>query len=318
MKIKGRFIAVLAAVGLLAALLPALPTGAVAGVVALSGGSDAGKYFSDQAGYNLVKISVTDEDLSPARVGKARYLSHANNAVFDLKASVVGGEKTKVEELSLSDVDSSTPTSWTFDLESTARDMNDDGVLDNDDVKVTVNGSTKAANSGYTVVVGTNVDGGGITAVTVLGEQPRNTDGSVEITYETSEYKFGTDTPLRLAGTEIRYGATLGTATNQIQVSLADSANAQVTTTAPSGAGNAAVVTFIYHVKDNAKNYVSVSTTTSLATGVDRKLSGSETTAPRPASSIAGSPSLSPPTSPRSRTKQATWPMTPTATIRSR
>ncbi len=264
--------------GLLAALLPALPTGAVAGVVTLSGG-EKGQYFSDQPGNNVVTIHVMDEDLSPPRVGKARYTTHQANPNFDLKASVVGGEKEKVEELSLSDVDSSTATSWTFDLDETARDSDDSGVLDNDDISVVVNGQTQTANSGYNAVTGSNVNGGGITQVTVY-TQPSNSEGSVVITYETTEYVFGPDTPLRLAGTEIRYGTTVDTANNQIQVSLFNSDEAVVTTTASiPTAGTAAVVTFVYNVKDSEKDYVSVSTTTSLATGVDRKLKGSETLA---------------------------------------
>jgi hypothetical protein len=273
-KIKGRFIAVLAAVGLLAALLPALPTGAAAGAVSLTGG-EKGQYFSDNAGNNVVNIWVEDPDLSPASSGKARYTTHPANTTFDLKGSVVGGEDEKVEELSASDVDSSTANSWTFSLAGIARDESGNGVLGNEDVSVVVNGQTQAPNTGYSVVAGSNIDGGGITGVTVFTE-PRANSGSVIITYETTEYKFDGTTPLRLAGTEIRYGASLDAATNQIQVSQADSGNARVTTTAAPTAGNAAVVTFVYNVRDTVKNNVSVSTTTS---GVVRKLTGTETTA---------------------------------------
>ncbi|MDE3268645.1 MAG: hypothetical protein OYI31_09385 [Chloroflexota bacterium] len=274
MKIKGRFIAVLAAVGLLAALLPALPTGAAAGVVTLTGG-EKGQYFSDNTGNNVVNIQVRDDDLSPARSGKARFSNHTAKANFNLANSVVGGENEKVEELSLSDATTPVAGQWMFQLASTARDESGNGSLGNEDVSVVVNGQTQAANTGYNVTVDNTVPGRGITAVTVFSA-PRATPGSVIITYETTEYQFSTATPLRLAGTEIRYGTTLAGATNQINVSLVNSLNAQVQTTANTPAGVAAVVTFVYHVRDTKKDNVSVSTTTS---GVTRKLTGTETTA---------------------------------------
>ena len=99
-KIKGRFIAVLAAVGLLVALLPALPTGAVAGTVALSGGAGGeGLYFSDKTGNNLVNIGVTDEDLSPVRVGKARYLAPPSAADYLIGEGIINGNKPKTDKL---------------------------------------------------------------------------------------------------------------------------------------------------------------------------------------------------------------------------
>ncbi len=261
--------------GLLVALLPALPTGAVAGVVTLTGG-EKGQHFSDKTENNVVNIQVKDDDLSPASSGKARYLSHAASISFDLKASVVEGEEDKSDELSLSDATSPTANSWVFNLSETARDANADGQLTHADVSVVVNGQTRSPNTGYTAVPAANVDGGGITSVTVIGDAPRVTKGSVVISYETTNYKFSSDTPLRLAGTEVRYGAAFETATNQISVSQADSANAVVTTTAAPSVSGAAIVTFVYNVKDSAKDYVSVSTTTS---GVTRKLDGAETTA---------------------------------------
>ena len=287
-KIKGRFIAVLAAVGLLAALLPALPTGAVAGVVTLSGG-EKGQYFSDNTGENVVTIHVEDEDLSPVREGTARYPTHAASSNFDLKLAYVQGEQQKVEnKLRLSNAvlgETGGTPHWTFTLEGLARDTrkSKDGDLTAADVSVVVDGQTLTAPGGYTVhrlAPSTANPGGGIKEVTVY-TKPRDVEGSVVITYEITEYMFSSDTPLRLAGTEIRYGPGPGfqSATNQIQVSQANSSDAQVTTTAQTPAGNAAVVTFVYHVTDSEKDYVSVSTNTSLATGVDRKLNGSETTA---------------------------------------
>ena len=100
------------------------------------------------------------------------------------------------------------------------------------------------------------------------------------ITYETTEYEFNSTTPLRLAGTEIRYGATLDAATNQISVSrdrTSEDCCSDYHQARPLGVGSAAIVTFVYNVKDEREeDYVSVSTTTS---GVTRKLDGTETTA---------------------------------------
>ena len=359
-KIKGRFIAVLAAVGLLAALLPALPTGAAVGKIALSGGSGVGQYFSDRDMFNVVTIGVTDDDLSPARVGKARYggvgagTANISGTGFDLTESIVGGEKQEVEEFDggldnplcdidrddtnadvrptdtngpdgtgdaddqITDVERYTGTDdqgvayttvapgcedmgdatgadsnadtdnednvtdeWMFTLGKTARDKNDDGVLTTADITVVVNGTTLEANTGFTVNAPAPSDtnqGGGITTVTVT-TAPRDADESVVITYEVTEYTFDDPTPLRLTGTEIRYGASLTTVSNQVQVSMAASDTATVTATDSVGSPDAAIVTFVYNVLDEEKDYVSVSTTTSLATGVDRKLTGKETTA---------------------------------------
>ncbi len=277
MKIKGRFIAVLAAVGLLVALLPAIPTGAVAGVVSLTGGAGGkGAFFSDNDGYNVVNIQVTDADLSPARVGMARYRTHAADAVFDLKDAAVGGEIEKTEKLTLSDSTSPVTNQWEFTLADRARDRNEDGRLDEMDVSVSVDGQPLTAITQYDVTADTGLDGQAITAVTVIGVTPGTSAGSVVITYEITEYKFDVTTPLRLAGTEIHFGADLDNANNQVSVSQANSADATVTTTAQLSADDAAIVTFVYHVKDTAKDYVSVSTTTS---GVTRKLTGTEATA---------------------------------------
>ncbi len=276
MKIKGRFIAVLAAVGLLAALLPALPTGAVAGVVTLTGGADGkGAFFSDNMGNNVVKIQVTDDDLSPARIGKARYSQHPANTEFLLAEAVLGGETEKVDKFSRSDATTPVTNQWRFELTQTARDRSGNGVLSKEDVSVEVNGQTLSA-SQYSTEVDQSLDGQGITHVTVIGQPPREADGSVVITYEITEYRFGNDTPLRLAGTEIHYGPTLAAATNQINVSRAVSEDAEVDTTQGLPSPQAAIVTFVYHVKDTAKKYVRVSTTTS---GVTRQLDGEETTA---------------------------------------
>ena len=108
MKIKGRLIATLAALGLLIAMLPIGPASAAVGTVGIKGGFD-GKFFSDQTGYNVVTLSVTDQDLSPARVGYARFKYNTSGTPdnFDLKADptnpagtmVLAGEKEKIDEV---------------------------------------------------------------------------------------------------------------------------------------------------------------------------------------------------------------------------
>ena len=111
MKIKGRLIATLAALGLLIAMLPIGPASAAVGTVGISGGFD-GKFFSDQTGFNVVTLSVTDQDLSPARVGFARFTystsgGAGNPTGFDLKNAeatpagtmVLAGETDKIDEL---------------------------------------------------------------------------------------------------------------------------------------------------------------------------------------------------------------------------
>ncbi len=98
MKIKGRFIAVLAAVGLLVALLPALPTGAVAGTITLKGADNkAATHFSANDGHNVVTIEVKDADLSKTRTGMARWgvspaASIPGDTTLTLGAAVIAGE----------------------------------------------------------------------------------------------------------------------------------------------------------------------------------------------------------------------------------
>ena len=112
MKIKGRLIATLAALGLLIAMLPIGPASAAVGAVGIAGGADdEGKFFSDKTGNNIVTLSVTDPDLSPARVGKARFSSAGQSRTdaltFDLtddpgntnESMVLAGEKNKTDDL---------------------------------------------------------------------------------------------------------------------------------------------------------------------------------------------------------------------------
>ncbi len=85
MKIKGRLIATLAALGLLIAMLPIGPASAAVGTVGVTGGDD-GKFFSDKTDFNIVTLSVTDPDLSPLGSANARFSDPRFSAAFDLKA----------------------------------------------------------------------------------------------------------------------------------------------------------------------------------------------------------------------------------------
>ena len=121
MKTKGRFIGILAILSLLIAMLPIGPVGAaVAGTAALTGGVVVGvapnstTYYSDKTGFNIVTATVTDADLSAARVGTARYIigsgstPDGSTVPFTLKASggnsfgvpVLAGEKIKIDKFS--------------------------------------------------------------------------------------------------------------------------------------------------------------------------------------------------------------------------
>ena len=99
MKIRGRFIAILAVLGLLMVLLPLAPAGAAVGDLTIVGGADReGVYFSDKADFNVLEIAVEDSDLSPARVGRARY-STFSGRLARLNDGVVAGEMKIAEKL---------------------------------------------------------------------------------------------------------------------------------------------------------------------------------------------------------------------------
>ena len=95
MKIRGRFIGILAVLGLLMVLVPLAPAGAVAGEVKLTGG-EKGQYFSDQTGENIVTIEIKDADLTPLRMGTARN-PDGDTTTLDLTGYVVAGEKEVTE-----------------------------------------------------------------------------------------------------------------------------------------------------------------------------------------------------------------------------
>ena len=189
MKIKGRLIATLAALGLLIAMLPIGPAFAAVGKVGITGGGEDGKFFSDRASdekrYNVVELSVTDQDLSPVRVGKARYVYlqtagipvaltgfNLTNSPEDSRPTSLAGEKNKIEELDgnvddlttadniegavifdIGDDTADTPAGatddrWYIVLDEKVRDRGTDGVVDASDITVSIDGTTR--NTGFT------------------------------------------------------------------------------------------------------------------------------------------------------------------------
>ena len=98
MKIRGRFIGILAVLGLLIALVPLATAGAVAGTVTLDGG-EMGQFFSDRPGENVITIEVKDQDLSPVRIGTARSIAAPGASGADLATYYVSGEKDETDKL---------------------------------------------------------------------------------------------------------------------------------------------------------------------------------------------------------------------------
>ena len=81
--------------------LMARPSSQTAGSVTISGGALAGTFFSDKPGFNVVTVRVADADLSPQRVGSARFTGlSAGTSVFNLTsaAAIIGGEKEKTQK----------------------------------------------------------------------------------------------------------------------------------------------------------------------------------------------------------------------------
>ena len=143
MKIRGRYIAVLAVLGLFLALVPLYTAGAVTGEVTLSGGEGKGQFFSDKCDndtdcYNIITIEVEDIDLSPLRFGKGLAgLDEAGGTDSDGEFAVSGndlalgdlviqGEKEKVDKF---DGGPSNPVCVDTEADGTAGDAGV-GILD--------------------------------------------------------------------------------------------------------------------------------------------------------------------------------------------
>ena len=183
------------------------------------------------------------------------------------------------------DEDEAANNTYTFTLKETARDANEDGVVDADDFTVMVNNSTlkderTITEPGYFVVTldtGTTA-GRGATHVVIHGKVPNNDIGdarSVVITYEYSEYDFvGATTPLNIAGSRVFHGPDREDL-DEIGVDGVDSTahELRIPLTTVDDAGE---ITFAYHVKDEPEKLVTVSSSSSQGTS-DVTLDGVET-----------------------------------------
>ncbi|MDP6101796.1 MAG: hypothetical protein QF579_00585, partial [Dehalococcoidia bacterium] len=277
MKTKSRFIVILAALSLLIAMLPIGPAGAATGTVALDE-----TFYSDKATFNIVTVSVNDSDISSGRTGTASILlsgaAAGNTNPFKLNGdaqagqfagAVLAGEADKTDKH-----DGGGPV--LFVLSKTPRDADEDGVLEDADVEVVVSGVT-IATTDYTV------DFAG-PSVTFAAAPALGTD-NVVFNYETSEYDQTTpaNTPVRLFGSTVKFGATVATATSEISISVIDNATGTVTITSDIDGTNAntdsVVVSFVYDVQDTDSDTVTLSSNTSIAAGKNREVDGVETTA---------------------------------------
>ncbi|MDA0988578.1 MAG: hypothetical protein O2783_05525, partial [Chloroflexi bacterium] len=208
MKTKGRFIAILAVLSLLIAILPIGPAGAATGTVALDK-----TYYSDKTTFNIVTISVTDSDISAGRVGTARFVATSADAGVGADPLLLTGVAgtgfvgaVLAGEASKTDTFSGDGSKTAFTLTKTARDhrtldSTGVGVLNHADVQAVVGGTTLTATTDYTVNFATGI-------VTFVAAPAAATD-NVVLNYETSEYNQTTPatTPLRLFGTSVKYGA---------------------------------------------------------------------------------------------------------------
>ena len=262
---------VLALLGLLATV-PALaaPAGAD-GTIALSGGYSTGKFYSAIGGFNVATATVTDTDLSSQRTGTVRITDADDTAAFTLPAvaSILEGEIAKTETFT------ATAAQTVFTLAQMPRDADADGAYElttDDDVQVTKNGVAMADGT-YTVHT-TN-------KTVTLGAGAALND-VIAITYEYSEYDTATpaNTPIASAASHtFSHGASFAALINQATVINAVSTTGVVTIPAALGAGDPEVlIIFKYEVADSTTKLIEFSTATSVAKGVTRKMTGTETT----------------------------------------
>ena len=100
MKIRGRFIGILAVLGLLIALVPLAPAGAVAGSVTLKGGADNnGLFYSDKSDLQHNHYSGRRLRSEPGQAGcGAGYGTQLAALVWMLVEYVIGGESEETEK----------------------------------------------------------------------------------------------------------------------------------------------------------------------------------------------------------------------------
>ena len=66
---------------------------------------------------------------------------------FTLSDSIIGGEKQQVDKFAGTEGTDNLDGTWTFELSELARDADNDGVIDKDDITLVVNGAERS-NSG--------------------------------------------------------------------------------------------------------------------------------------------------------------------------
>ena len=242
MKKQGRFIAIMAALGLLLAMLPAAPAAAEQGDVNLD---ETG--YTAVGGSNVVAFTVDDDDLNVARVGTARFVINADTSTFDLTAAgaILEGEVEVVETFT------ATAGQTTFIFAQTGRDVDGDGAMDTDstptdDITVVVEGDTLSGAGDYTVNFGTS---------TVVLADASTVDDRVVITYEISEYDQATpgDTPVRLFGSSVKYGTDFTSATSSKTIDGIDNAGGTISTISAvlgSGSDDSVIIEFVYDAED--------------------------------------------------------------------
>jgi hypothetical protein len=111
-----------------------------------------------------------------------------------------------VDENNPTDFDAADDT-FTFTLKYTARDADGDGVVDQDDFTVELNGDD-VENANYQLTVSDSGTGNGVVSITIMNLVPEDEDDSVVITYEYSEFDFAVpaNTPLSFDDTTLRHG----------------------------------------------------------------------------------------------------------------
>ena len=155
MKIRGRFIGILAVLGLLMALVPLATVGAVAGAVTIEGG-EQGQFFSDQTGANVVTVLVKDADLTPLRIGTAR-IGNDSGPTLDLTTYYVSGEKDNTERFHGGTTNG--PCHIDNDSDDDTPIYNDGDGIDDPDAIDTLEFHADCADIGKALVLSVNADG---------------------------------------------------------------------------------------------------------------------------------------------------------------
>ena len=150
-----------------------------------------------------------------------------------------------------------------------------DGAYTGDDFVLVVDNVTVPVGS-YTFDFSTKL----VTITT--GPTPNAAANSVSIRYQYSEYDTATpaNTPISLAGSTVKVGATLATATSAKTIDTVNNTAGTIALGSTIGAGNnAAVIIFTYDVQESVIKIAKLSTPTSDVQNKSRELTGVETSA---------------------------------------